>query len=234
MAEDGGKKYGGGWESLEGRVIFEHPVLRLRCDRYRLRRDDGECDGADRDGTVGAVEENKNTVEGDFLSLEMRSWVNVVARTTDERFVMVRQFRHGTQQMSLETPGGIIDADESPETAALRELREETGYTTDQPLLRLGAADANPALQTNRGFFLLAEGCRRMSTQERACYGTRPDSLERIDVELLTRDELASKIHHGLLSHSWVLLSLALYEERRRYETDDGRPGLLFAMTDIG
>src|SRR6266581_8614358 len=69
----------------------------------------------------------------DFFVIDAVNWVNVVAITPDQQLVMVEQFRHGTNTVELEIPGGTIDAnDASPMAAGLRELREETGYEAEQ------------------------------------------------------------------------------------------------------
>src|SRR3982751_3314867 len=67
--------------------------------------------------------------ERDFVVMKSPDWVNVVALTPDDRLVLVRQFRYGVNEFSLEIPGGVMEAGEDPIVAGLRELREETGYT---------------------------------------------------------------------------------------------------------
>src|SRR5436853_4924804 len=67
--------------------------------------------------------------ERDFVVMQSPDWVNVVALTPDGRLVLVRQFRYGIDEFSLEIPGGVMEAGEDPVTAGLRELREETGFT---------------------------------------------------------------------------------------------------------
>ena len=47
-------------------------------------------------------------VEGDFFVLDTNSWVNVLAVAPNKELVLVRQFRFGTQEFSLEPPGGVI------------------------------------------------------------------------------------------------------------------------------
>jgi ADP-ribose pyrophosphatase len=65
---------------------------------------------------------------GTFFVLDAPNWINVIAITTDGKFILVEQFRHGTERNELEIVGGLVDRNEDPRDAALRELREETGY----------------------------------------------------------------------------------------------------------
>jgi ADP-ribose pyrophosphatase len=67
-----------------------------------------------------------------FYSLRLDDYVSVIARTPEDRILLVRQFRAAVKRETLEFPSGHVDPGESPETAALRELEEETGYTTDR------------------------------------------------------------------------------------------------------
>ena len=69
--------------------------------------------------------------EHDFYVIESRDWVNVIPITADQQVVMVKQYRHGSRQVTLEIPGGLVDPGDTPEKAASRELLEETGYQAD-------------------------------------------------------------------------------------------------------
>ncbi|HWP69051.1 MAG TPA: NUDIX hydrolase, partial [Rectinemataceae bacterium] len=69
--------------------------------------------------------------EGRFSVLEARDWAVVVPLLRggpEAQFLMVRQYRHGSDRSSLEFPGGVIEKGETPEKAAVRELAEETGW----------------------------------------------------------------------------------------------------------
>ncbi|UCE56369.1 MAG: NUDIX hydrolase [Desulfobacterales bacterium] len=89
----------------------------------------------------------------DILSIDFPNWVLVLALTPEEEAVMVRQYRHCTEQIHLELPGGLVDAgDTSPAVSAQRELLEETGYQSPE-LIQIGACYPQPAVLSNRCFF---------------------------------------------------------------------------------
>src|SRR3954470_22222391 len=94
--------------------------------------------------------------ERDFVVMKSPDWVNVVALTPDGQLVLVRQFRYGINEFSLEIPGGVMEAGEDPVTAGLRELREETGFT-GAPAKLLGSVFPNPAIQSNRCHYVFVE-----------------------------------------------------------------------------
>jgi 8-oxo-dGTP pyrophosphatase MutT (NUDIX family) len=134
---------------------------------------------------------------GDFYVLRAPSWVNIVPLTDDRRVVLVRQFRFGTEETTLEIPGGMCDGDELPLAAAARELREETGFDARE-IVPLGFVHPNPAIQTNRCHSFLARGARKVSEASL-------DPFERIEVETVPLDEIPDLIRRGAISHALVV-----------------------------
>jgi 8-oxo-dGTP pyrophosphatase MutT (NUDIX family) len=98
--------------------------------------------------------------ERDFFVAHAPDWVNVVAVTPERKIVLVRQFRFGSNSLSLEVPGGVTEKGEDPLAAGVRELSEETGYGGGRVSL-MGSVYPNPALQDNRCHFVLVDGAVR-------------------------------------------------------------------------
>ena len=134
--------------------------------------------------------------------IDAPDWVNVVAVTTSDELVLVRQFRFGTWANSLEIPGGVVDAGEAALSTATRELEEETGYRPASVRL-LGVSHPNPAIQGNRLHSFLAEGCVRV-------HDGKPDGTEDLRVELVPRGRLRELVTSGQITHSLVLATLLL------------------------
>jgi len=128
-------------------------------------------------------------------------WVNVVAVTAKGQVVLVRQFRHGTGQTTLEIPGGAVDPeDRSPLAAAKRELREETGYAARR-WRRIGVVDPNPAFQTNSCTTFLAEGAFPAGDAD-------PDEGEELEVVLVSPGRLGALVRRGTIRHALVIAAL--------------------------
>ena len=142
----------------------------------------------------------KSGKEMDRLVLETGDWVNVVALTPERHLVVVRQYRFGTEEVTTEVPGGMVDPGEGHEESARRELLEETGYVSDR-WTYLGYVDPNPAVQTNQMHHWLAEGCRLEAAQEL-------DPGEDIEVATLTEEELRAAVSSGEIRHALVLTAL--------------------------
>ena len=141
--------------------------------------------------------------EHDYFVLDAPDWVHVVPLTDDGQVVCVRQYRAGTDAVTLEIPGGVVDPeDESPIAAARREMREETGYTADA-FTSIGHVDPNPAIQNNRCHTVRADGARLAGAQAL-------DGSEEIDVELADLDAIPSPIATGRITHSLVVAAFYL------------------------
>lgn len=106
-------------------------------------------------------EHEQRGTSGDFFVMDTPSWVHVVALTPNREVVMVKQFRFGTENLSWEVPGGLMEAAESPEAAGARELREETGYVGKSCEV-IAAIAPNPAIQNNLCYFVLIRDAEKV------------------------------------------------------------------------
>lgn len=138
----------------------------------------------------------------DATIFEFRSWANIVALTKNGEVVLVRQYRHGVNQVLLEFPGGVVEDEEDPKTGARRELLEETGYTASQ-WIEIGKIYPNPALQTNTLHCYLALGAEKISEQNL-------DAGEDIEVKLMALDELVEVAKRGEFLHALMIAVLFL------------------------
>ena len=160
------------------------------CRVFEIRRD--TCVRASNDRAA------------DFYVIESPDWVNVIPLTKDGTLVMIEQFRHGTEDVHLELPGGLIDEGEDPKVSASRELLEETGYSSDK-LILLGTSRPNPAIQSNTIFHYLALDCERTAE-------TSFDENESIVTRLFREDEVEDLIINGKITHSLVVAAFYYYK----------------------
>lgn len=135
--------------------------------------------------------------EADFFVVDAPDWINVIALTREGSVVLVRQFRFGTDDFTLEIPGGMCDAAEAPLAAARRELREESGYVSDD-WVDLGWVHPNPAVQNNRCHSFLARDARREGAPE-------PDPHEAFEVVTAPLGEIPPMIRDGRITHALVV-----------------------------
>ena len=178
----------GAWRVLTSEYLAREPWYTVRVDRVQLP---------------------SGTVIPKYWISEYPPWVNVVAVTADDRVVLIRQYRHGIGAVHFEIPAGTTDPeDTSLESAARRELLEETGYSGGTWSL-LMTLSANPALQNNLTYTYLAEGVTAGAAS--------PEESEDLRVHLVPIAEIESLIEDGgfvQALHAAPLLKLML--QRRR------------------
>lgn len=152
--------------------------------------------------------------------IETVDWVNVIALTDDRQLVMVEQYRHGSDTIELEIPGGMMDPeDASPIAAGVRELREETGYEGANARV-IGTIFPNPAIQTNTCHTVLVERCHWRHT-------IQLDHGEDLVTRLVPVDEVPRLVTAGRIQHSLVVVALYHFDLwQRGHGADCGsRPG---------
>ena len=145
----------------------------------------------------------------DFFIIECVDWVNVLAVTPDDQLVMVEQFRHGSNTVELEIPGGIMDAsDASPVGTGVRELREETGYAGQNARI-LGNVFANPAIMNNTCHTVIIENCALQHAVEF-------DSGEDLITRLVPVADVPRLVADGKIRHPLVVVALYRFDLWRR------------------
>jgi len=145
-----------------------------------------------------------------FTVIDAADWaitIPLLRGKSSSQFLMVKQWRHGAHELSLEFPGGVFEPLENPGQAAARELREETGYRCGT-IRKLGEMSPNPAIMSNRVHFFLAEDLVNTGKQE-------PDSDEYLGIELVDVDEVIKNMGRPPYVHALMAAALTLYLQNR-------------------
>jgi 8-oxo-dGTP pyrophosphatase MutT (NUDIX family) len=172
------------WKQIGSQTLGDFKIFKLRSDRKVSPR---------------------TAREHDFFVLESVNWVNVIAVTPGQQLVMVEQYRHGSNTVELEIPGGIMDAnDASPEATGARELREETGYEGRNPRV-IGRILPNPAIMNNVCFTVMIENCAHVHPVEF-------DQGEDLITRLVPMPEIPRLVASGKIQHSLVAVALYHFE----------------------
>ena len=167
------------WERLASEIAYACRIFSIRRDRARFSRD-------------GA--------EHDFHVLESPDWVNIIPITTSQEVVLIRQWRHGVRDCTLEIPGGMVDAEDSSTlVAARREMIEESGYDSER-VEALGVIHPNPAIQNNRCHSFVA-----YDVEQR--HDTSFDTTEETEVVLVPLVRIPELVRSGEITHALVVVA---------------------------
>lgn len=184
------------WPLLETEQLGDFRVFRVRRDRRSSPR-------------TGRVH--------DVYVLDCPDWVNVVALTPQRELVMVEQYRHGSETVELEIPGGVMDShDPSPLAAGLRELREETGFEGRKSRI-LSCILPNPAIMANKCYTVLVEDCVRV-------HPVQLDQGEDVATRLVPWADVPALVASGRILHSLVIVALYEFELLQRGVKRDKPP----------
>jgi 8-oxo-dGTP pyrophosphatase MutT (NUDIX family) len=147
------------------------------------------------------------------MAIHFPAWVVVLALTAEQEVIMVNQYRHGTEAVHLELPGGLVDPDEpSPLQAAQRELLEETGYGSRDFRL-MGECFPQPAILSNKCHFYLA---RDAEFQQAPAL----DEGEDLEVVKILVDDIPLRIQSNSIDNGMSLLAFYYFWMQKKKEKD--------------
>ena len=151
-----------------------------------------------------------------YYSYSRRDYVVIVASDEEGKYLCVRQYRQGIREVTTEFPAGGIERRDGKEyggrkdpavaeealLAAKRELKEETGYVSDE-WKHLITVPSNATIADNYGHIFVARNCRRIGGQEL-------DDTEFLNVKRLTASEIeelitAGKFQQAVHIMAWLL-----------------------------
>jgi len=172
------------WQKISSRRVGDFGVFSVRADRKVSPR---------------------TGQEHQFHVIDCVNWVNVIALTPERQLVMIEQYRHGSDTIELEIPGGVMDArDASPVDTGVRELREETGYEGENPQI-IGQIFPNPAIMSNTCYTARVENCR-------CVHPVQWDHGEDLITRLVPMGDLPRLVAAGQIRHSLVVVALYHFE----------------------
>lgn len=190
------------WNCIKETILLDFPYLQVieRIMQYQRRPDP----------------------EGHrFFMIRSRNWCHTIPITESGEIILVKQYRAAKFDEILEFPGGVVDEnDTNPKDTALRELKEETGYTLAPggQLISLGECSPNPALQDNTLFSFIAFPVTASSTQSL-------DPYEDIVVEKISIPQFLKLFDEGRFPHA--LMQASLYKLMRHLK-NNGIPHPVF------
>ncbi|MBX3044195.1 MAG: NUDIX hydrolase [Candidatus Kapabacteria bacterium] len=165
------------WQTLEDRFVSDLKIFRVRMKR-RLNP--------------------LTKTDSEFVVLDSPNWVNIIPITTEGKIVMVEQYRHGTDNITLELPGGMAETSEDFSDAAMRECIEETGYLGIGKAEKIGEVLPNPAFLNNKCTTFVWKDCKREFQQNL-------DHNEIINIKEFSIGEVKSMIQSGKINHAIIL-----------------------------
>lgn len=124
--------------------------------------------------------------------------VTILPKIEDE-FLLNRVYRHPVGKATYEVPKGFVDKGETPEQAAHRELREETGYSSDSLKFMITMAPNMGVLNAHNAMYL-AENCQKTGGEVDIDFG-------HIDMRLFSAREIHEMINSGEIVDAYTIIA---------------------------
>lgn len=169
------------WKILSTKYLIQDRWMTLRADQCELPN---------------------GVVLDKYYIREINDFVQVVPINANGEILIVQQYRHGPQIISTEIPGGIVDPNEDPLTAAKRELLEETGCVAEH-FESVPPFYTNPARNTNQAHTFIAHNARIEHPPQQ-------EATEHIEFEFVSQDRVLKMLDAGQFDHALHVASLLM------------------------
>ena len=179
------------WKNLDSKQLFGNEIFGFREDK---------------------VQSPKTDKVHPVWVMDAPNWINIIPITAEKKVVLIKQYRFGNQEITLEIPGGMIDKGESPKEAAIRELKEETGFVAEK-ILEIGRVTPNPALMSNFTYSFLALNAEKSCDQNL-------DGMEDIEVIEVNLEEVTELIREGKIDHALVVCAFYFFNQYKEVSID--------------
>ena len=179
------------WKNLESKQLFGNEIFGFREDK---------------------VQSPKTDKVHPVWVMDAPNWINIIPITAEKKVVLIKQYRFGSQEITLEIPGGMIDKGENPKEAAIRELKEETGFVAKE-VIEIGRVTPNPALMSNFTYSFLALNVEKSFDQNL-------DGMEDIEVIEVNLEEVTELIREGKIDHALVICAFYFFNRYKETSID--------------
>jgi ADP-ribose pyrophosphatase len=173
------------WKKISSRIVLDVDWMRIRKDEVKLAN---------------------GRIVSDFYVWEAKHLAMIVPVLKNGNLLLLRQYKHGVEEITLEFPAGYIEEAESPQEAAERELMEETGYAA-KTMVELGVISGEPNKSTGKVYLYCAQGLVGGMQQSY-------DVMEDIEVLDYSISEILMMIKNGEIWASYTISSFFLFLEK--------------------